>query len=392
MSDQKRTKTDVYCEVDKDGNTSDVNMFPELFEPEEIEVIKARVKDYNMEHDPETGKFAETGEGGSGSIESTKSKLLEAAKSFANIPNENDRVDLLLSYMKNYDEIVASLPEVKFVSGSKPGSIEYDNFFKTTEMNNALRYGGAGHLIYPGSISKENQKKIADAWLSASPTVRNNSPVGNSMYHTFDVATLDHLGKSLPKDYHGTLEMFSTDYERFAPAFIQNWTISGGSKALYLSGESSKGIDGNVGKDLYEGDKTNRALEKSENVTANLEKMYEQTQKFYREKLSKKGVTNLDDATITIQRGVGSNAITENGYTPWAAESWTVDKGTPKRFGKLLSGSRGYSILTADVPYSGILMSWEAQKGIWPAEKDLHGKKEIVALGGALKNMKREDF
>ena len=108
--------------------------------------------------------------------------------------------------------------------------------------------------------------------------------------------------------------------------------------------------------------------------------LYGQTQEFYRSKLGQE---------LTIQRGVG--AIGDS-YRPWAAESWTTDKRTPARFGKQGQAGRGikYSILTAQVPYSGILMSYQAQKKYW--NNNLQGKKEIVVLGGTLRNMTREDF
>lgn len=384
--------------------------------------------------------------------------------------DEGARTQLVLAALQYQDELIASAPKPTYVPGLAYNSPEYIAYTKAQNLNQALTFGALTRLLSDYSIKDlANQKKIADAWLAHGAK---DSIASSDMFHYFDVSVLDDLGKRLPENYNGQLNMFSTDYNKFVPQFISDWTYSGRSRALYLSGMSGRGIDGNVGKSFYDGDAVGfgerystirpNYFQASENVQANLAKLYAETQEFYRAKLTpkaKKGqpppeAPDLDATTFTVMRGVSghfqppgyvppatwedttpeekfsyakdyfakrpympfkaeswdqlsdrsrmdveqaykddrSNSVVET-YTPWAAEAWTIDKRTPERFGKMMAkGGRSreagrYSVLTAQVPYSGILMSYEAQKRYFPPEKDLKGKKEFVVLGGALQNM-----
>jgi hypothetical protein len=128
-------------------------------------------------------------------------------------------------------------------------------------------------------------------------------------------------------------------------------------------------------------------FQRSENMRVNLEKLYSETQAFYTQKF--KGV-DLDRKMLDLYRGVGVTGVET--YKPWSVESWSPLPSTAKRFGKMMGGNKGYTILRAQAPYSSVLFSHEAQKAYWTEEKSLKGKREFVVLGGGLRNLTAEEF
>lgn len=353
------------------------------------------------------GQFAHKGSGLS--YEVARERLLAAGSSFSTkaelMPDtEDEAADLLIASLEHKEALLASAPKAEYPKEARYGSPEYTAYTAATELHSALSYLAQARLMEMIK-SPEIQRRVADAWLFHGAD--KDSIIPSEMFNRFYAEVLDHVGNHLPAEYNGSLNMYSPDFEKFAPSFIRMWLLSGGTRAQFNAGQAAKDIDGNVGKEFYEGEKyansptQNRResephlFSKSKNVEANLHKLYEQTQAFYQKKLNKKNQPpyDLTKETLLVQRGVGGAPEDNQFYRPWAAESWTTDKNTPKRFGRMMG--RGwyerYSILTAAVPYSGILMSYEAQKQYWLPEKELKGKKEIVVLGGALQNLQVDD-
>lgn len=217
---------------------------------------------------------------------------------------------------------------------------------------------------------------------------------------------LDQLADNLPMDLVKSshiLEIYSKDFATFQERFVNNWTMIGGTDAYrrgYVATEGwgpNEGVKGlwiggtpqpelGIPRPLWPGEKV-----PSQNLKNNLQQMYANTQQFYKEKFATKKDPNpdLSQRFISVGRGVGHVSDT---YVPAPIESWSGDKYTPDRFGKLMNRNprTGYMKLTASVPLSSVLMSYQSLKGIWPEEKDLKGKKEYVVFGGALKDINRE--
>jgi hypothetical protein len=244
---------------------------------------------------------------------------------------------------------------------------------------------------------KEDQERVVDAWVSMAGS-RNASAMmfynAEAMTRTFRGDVLDRAADTAdPKilsGIGGNLKMFSKDYGLFKVGFIGTWLSTGGTTAHRRAYAAMKKQDGNTGHDFWMGETPLGAGEKvpSANMRANLVKLHEETQEFYRNKLKTRAnpSPDLDSMTIDVVRGVGKANFDE--YTPAPVESWTVDRKTAIRFAKGMDHGRGSSILSAKIPVSSILMSWEAQKESgWAPENELAGKKEVVAFGGALRDL-----
>jgi 2'-5' RNA ligase len=132
-----------------------------------------------------------------------------------------------------------------------------------------------------------------------------------------------------------------------------------------------------------------------ERIDAHILALKQDTENFYRAKFATKANPNPDLSlkTITAMRGVGGHV---EAYTPGSAEPWTLDSRTPERFGKLMApGGSGrksdgpFSLLTTETNYKNVLWSWESIKGRygWPEEKQLKGKREVVLIGGTVKQV-----
>jgi hypothetical protein len=88
--------------------------------------------------------------------------------------------------------------------------------------------------------------------------------------------------------------------------------------------------------------------------------IYQKTQAFYAKKKNK---------TFTVLRGVKAPVSVRS-----PLESWTLSQKTATFFD-------GYAVMERTEPVERVFMTWEAMKGIFPPEKDLNGKKEVVLLG-----------
>lgn len=252
--------------------------------------------------------------------------------------------------------------------------------------------------IVASMSSKEDQLEMASMLIEQSKKESSlegsyDKPIRQAISSMFGYRgdVLDYAADNIkaPKETRHPLAMFSKDFNQFKEQFISNWTVTGGTDAYKRAYVAMATEDDNAGKSFWEGKTPPTESEKvpSQNLRNNLVKLWGQTQEFYKQKLAKKNNPNpdLSQMMVTVQRGVAGHY---DAYTPAPVESWTVDKATPTRFGKMMASiDKKYSVLTTQVPYSEILMSWESLKGDWPDEKALKGKKEVVLFGGTLKDV-----
>jgi hypothetical protein len=177
--------------------------------------------------------------------------------------------------------------------------------------------------------------------------------------------------------------------ELFTNTFWHTWAATGGTGAHTLAYATlGKFAGNNIGKEYYGAnsiiDNPNMAFAAlNPNLYTNFHHMYEETQKFYKNKFKAK----YAGKTVKLYRGVAGKNIDR--YTPATIESWTSVVSTAKAFAKMMSGGddNGY-ILEVEVPYSALISTWEVlgQTGDFPREESLKGKKEHMVLGGYLKN------
>jgi RNA:NAD 2'-phosphotransferase (TPT1/KptA family)/2'-5' RNA ligase len=199
---------------------------------------------------------------------------------------------------------------------------------------------------------------------------------------------------------------FSADYEVARQSFFGGWASTGNTgDAKIIKDVSTRVFPENQGIEFYKyksqyqsghGPMDDVPAYSHERMDAHILQLKAETEAFYKDKFSTKKDPDPDLSTrmVTAQRGVGNHV---EAYTPGPAESWTLDKRTPERFGKLMapgsSKTNGpYSILSTETSYKNILWSWESVKGQlgWPEEKHLKGKKEVVLIGGTIKQVNVE--
>lgn len=202
---------------------------------------------------------------------------------------------------------------------------------------------------------------------------------------------------------------FTKNYDAFVSGFASSWAMTGGGvDAQQVMNTVSKNIPQNTGKSFWTRERSNYkpAQFDEQRMSEHFKTLKHKTEEFYKQKLGKKNAANFDLSTRTLEimRGVGGNV---EAYMPSPVESWTTDKPTVKRFGKLMAEggsirfhsrrSSGlkvgtYSLLKAKITYNDILFSYETMKDVpgWPAEKNLKGKKEFVPFGGALTDIQSE--
>lgn len=195
--------------------------------------------------------------------------------------------------------------------------------------------------------------------------------------------------------YHNGL--YSSNKGAALTSLLSGWASAGGTiDALLVKDISAKVFSVNEGRSFYS--TSDKQVPKySDRLVEHIKSLKSDTEQFYKDKFKKKDtpIPDLSKIDLIVGRGVGGHS---DNYTAAAAESWSTDKGTPERFGKMMAESvpsRGfrrsrqfeYSILSTIVSYNDILFSYESVKGKygWPEEKDLKGKKEFVVLGGAIK-------
>jgi len=224
-----------------------------------------------------------------------------------------------------------------------------------------------------------------------------NSSAGELMRRAQSADEVFALVDTTPK-YHtpGYFGLLSNDHEVFKRSFIGTWLSTGGTISYSLTGEGGKnlGINNEMLEEnfwVHNSEKdggfastdVKKEVLQSPRVQSHLGSLYAQTQEFYRNKYGKK----YDSTVVKLYRGVGVDNLEK--YIPSPAESWSKDKSTGKRFAKMMSKHK-YSngtIMYAEVPIQYILMSYEAQRDYWAAEKNLKGKKEFVVMGGAFNHV-----
>lgn len=387
------------------------------------------------------GEFASTGGSSSGKSSESSEKTSSGSKRLGTLskddtqlefirskfqePTEAKALDVLGSWLdhgsiQGYDDLVRYHLEEQGVDLEHLEKVSDADLRKVLSKKPEILSGKWSKDYPPNSMfppdslmvaiqSEEGQMKMADMLIEAtkqpgafkskdnkiSPVQSLLEDLGHSSRFRGDV--LDHLADGVGELPHGVLRsllMYSKDYDKFLPAFVGSWSIMGGTNAYRRAYVAVGGTDGNANKKFWAGSNPLTAGEKvvSKNMQANLQKLHQVTQDFYTKKLTKRGKPkpDLSQEMLTIQRGVSGHF---DSYTPAAVESWTTDKATPVRFGKLMSGGDGkYSVLTAQVPYSSVLFSYESLKGVWPPEKELKGKKEFAVFGGGLVGVAQETF
>lgn len=189
---------------------------------------------------------------------------------------------------------------------------------------------------------------------------------------------------------------FSANKDFALSGLLGGWATSGGgvSSQRIIHSVSETAFGENHGISFYKFDTVHTRQELSENsfsrgrLTNHLQTLRAETEGFYRDKLGKK----YDSKEVSLFRGVGLHVDT---YTPSSAESWSAQKSTAVKFGKMLSNREGhYSVIETKIPISKVLWTYESVAGKyrWPEEKDLKGKKEFVVIGGAINNVSLERF
>ena len=198
--------------------------------------------------------------------------------------------------------------------------------------------------------------------------------------------------QSLPQ--HDQTGFLSSDPEKFRNDFWMSWAGRGGTVAHSIAYQflSDHGQN-NIGKEFWNqdalvSDEHGFYLSANTYIKSHFDWMYEDCQKFYKEKLKKK----YAGKTFKLYRGVGGSDLKR--YTPGTIESWTSTISTAKTFAKVMSSGDKQFVLIAEVPVEGIIGSWEqlAGPGDFPREVDLKGKKEFMVLGGVLKDCEIKAF
>jgi outer membrane biosynthesis protein TonB len=188
---------------------------------------------------------------------------------------------------------------------------------------------------------------------------------------------------------------YSSDYEVARYGLFGGWASSGGgtTSQLIVRDATSRVFPVNHGIKFYDGANTTGKAQSPKysesRMDAHILTLKKETEDFYKAKLK---TNDLSTKKITLVRGVGNHV---EAYTPAASESWTTDKNTAERFGKMMSPSiksGPYSTLETETTMDNVLWTYASAKGQmgWPEEKDLKGKKEFVLLGGAIKDVKVE--
>jgi hypothetical protein len=197
-----------------------------------------------------------------------------------------------------------------------------------------------------------------------------------------------------------SLYPYSKNYETARKGLFSGWAMSGGGvKAQkYIRDAAARAFPQNQGIQFYNQDSKFDApgtpkLQAPDRLVENVKKLKAETEAFYKAKLAKKSDSDpdLSSKSIELYRGVGGHV---SAYTPAAAESWSKDKSTATRFGKLMAPNaiEDHTILTTKSNYGNALWTWESAAGKpgWPAESELKGKKEFVLLGGTIKDVNAE--
>ncbi len=200
------------------------------------------------------------------------------------------------------------------------------------------------------------------------------------------------------------LGAFSGDKDIALYSMLSGWAKTGGGRfeQKILREVSNQEFPLNKGVQFWNGQEQGREDEpfySPERMKGHVAVLKKETEDFYKSKFATKKdpIPDLSKKTLDIYRGVGGHS--EDGYRPAAVESWTIQKSSANKFGKMMSvrpegtfwspgetNAQKYSLLSSKISYNDIVWSYESVKGKygWPDDKDLKGKKEFVVMGGTL--------
>jgi len=198
---------------------------------------------------------------------------------------------------------------------------------------------------------------------------------------------------TLSRDFFGfgrVARLYSTDHQVAIPELLDSWAVVHSSPGAHLIKEASRRSFGG-GQAMWTPPQSdaNPIPPYSARVEAHVQKLKQGTEAFYKKKFATKANPDPDLSKIPLELGRGVGGHIDN-YAPAGAESWTVDKGTVPRFGKLMRDKQDrYTVLKTTATYDDALFTWESVKGQkgWPEEQYLKGKKEVVLLGARLKDV-----
>ena len=275
-------------------------------------------------------------------------------------------------------------------------------FAKQLAKYEGIPLGKPGHYNhqYYGLDIDELSSNEATAWADALEEAAQDKPM---------VTKYDESEKKNDINYDSGLTIarvhawaHTKNYEAFLAGFAQGWSTAGsGTRSQQILNRVGTSVPQNEGKRFWTRERTNypEATFNEERAKEHFQRLKKSTEDFYKKKFGKKNAASFDLSTkeLTIYRGVGGAV---EAYLPSPIESWTTDKNTPKRFGKMMAKiveagwkkKTVHTVLEAKVTYADILFSYETMKNVlgWPAEKSLKGKKEFVPFGGALQNVQAE--
>jgi hypothetical protein len=220
---------------------------------------------------------------------------------------------------------------------------------------------------------------------------------------------LDKITGPFKHDYDDVLQKarmwvseFSQNYDVARDSIFSGWAMASGTQMQkIIRNLAAKAFPQNQGIEFYTGGKYETDEPKvfedkkysESRMIEHIKHIKQETEVYYKKKFATKKNPDPDLSQIPLEvgRGIGRAVVA---YTPAAAESWTTDSRTVKRFGELMMGRDhgSWSALKAKATYADVLWTYKSAEGQsgWPPEKELKGKQEFVMLGGALTNVQVE--
>ena len=187
---------------------------------------------------------------------------------------------------------------------------------------------------------------------------------------------------------------FSSNKDVALTEVLSSWAITGGGiEAQHIIRETSAStFDVNSDIKFYTGENYEAPFYSPTRMGAHILSLKNETEQFYKAKFATKRNPNPDLSAkfIDVYRGIGGHPIA---YTPSAIESWTTQKSSANKYGKMMSDRKdAYSLLSSKVSYNNVLWTYESVKGKygWPPESELKGKKECALFGGTIQDISME--
>jgi len=170
-------------------------------------------------------------------------------------------------------------------------------------------------------------------------------------------------------DYQG-LKNRAGSFEGARQAFVDQWTLAGGTPGSVNAQLAARTMGANEGKLTYihGGSYPVDKPEPSPEVTATLQQMYGDTQEYYK----KKKVTE-----VTLYRGTIGATITHQ-----PLESWSDDIAQARKFARKAPKGKGV-IMKTTVRIEDVFGTYKSIPN-WP-EKEVIGKREFIVFGSAVK-------